>query len=116
MEFVSVFLEKLAMYMLPPLAALLAGWIVAQTKLLLAKAKAMNPTLMEQVEWVAKMVVQAAEQAGIAGLIEDKKVWAVEQAEKMLLAQGLKVDLDVIATAIEAAVWSEINSKPLAVE
>lgn len=116
MEFVNMFIEKLMMYMLPPLAALIAAWIVAQIKLVLAKAKSYNPDVMYQVEWVTGLVVKAAEQAGIAGLISDKKAWALEQAEKMLLAQGLTVDLEIIATAIESAVWTEINSQPEAVE
>jgi biotin operon repressor len=50
------------------------------------------------------MVVDAAEQAGINTIIEDKKKYALDLAEKFLAAQGIVVDLDIVAAAIEAAV------------
>jgi hypothetical protein len=54
--------------------------------------------------------VLAAEQSGLKDLAINKKAFAITAAERFLKAQGFDIDLDVIAEAIEAAVWSEINS------
>jgi precorrin isomerase len=63
----------------------------------------------DTLEWVARTAVYAAEQAGAADLIEDKKDYAIEVAEMWLESKRLPIDIEMIEAAIEAAVYSEIN-------
>ncbi len=64
---------------------------------------------------VIEIGVQAAEQVYGAANGEAKKGYAIDFAEKWLSEQGLKVDLDTIDAAVEAAVMREFNY-PAAVE
>lgn len=59
----------------------------------------------------SKLVVRAAEQLKNNQAINDKKEWAVEQLWQYLLERGVDLPLDHIATAVEAAVWKEINKE-----
>lgn len=64
---------------------------------------------------IARTVVRAAEQAGLAELIkntgEGKKEWAIAQAKAFLAIHGYgAIDVDAIAAAIEAAVH-EMNAQ-----
>lgn len=56
----------------------------------------------------ARLAVAAAEQSGIAGLIDgvykNKKAYALELADKFLRQYSIDVDLDVLAGLIEAEV------------
>jgi len=58
---------------------------------------------------VARMAVLAAEQAGLAGVISDKKASAMAAAQTMLADRGLNVDLSALDAAIEAAVAAELK-------
>lgn len=58
---------------------------------------------------VASMAVMAAEQAGLAGLVSDKKAAAIDFAEALLADRGMTVDLNALDAAIEAAVADELN-------
>jgi hypothetical protein len=102
--FLSAFLQNVLMSVGVAAAVSLIGVAVAWAKKLWAEAKAAQPDLFAEIERVALMVVDAAEQAGINIIIEDKKKWALDLAEKFLAAQGIVVDLDLVAAAIEAAV------------
>jgi biotin operon repressor len=104
MEFLSAFLQNVLMSVGVAAFVSLIGVAVALAKKLWAEAKATNPDLFAEVERIAIMVVDAAEQAGISTIIEDKKQYALELAEQFLALQGIKVDLDLVAAAIEAAV------------
>lgn len=57
--------------------------------------------------WLAAMAVQAAEQYG--GSAEEKKRQALAVAERWLEERGLKLDLNSLDAAIEAAVFSELT-------
>lgn len=61
---------------------------------------------------IARTAVMAAEQAGLNGMVADKKEAAVEMAQAMLKDRGLSIDLQAIDAAIEAAVADELN-RPL---
>lgn len=114
-EFWGVFLQNILMAFAPVLASLLAAVLVAQAKMLWARAKQYNPDVTDALEWAARMAVKAAEQAGAADLIADKKAYALDVAEKWLAAKGLTIDLDLLDAAIEAAVFEELNAnKPTA--
>jgi 2-keto-3-deoxy-L-rhamnonate aldolase RhmA len=102
--FLSAFLQNVLMSVGVGVALSLIGVAVSLAKKLWAEAKATNPDLFAEVERVAALVVAAAEQAGIDTIIEDKKKWALDLAEKFLATQGIVVDLDLVAAAIEAAV------------
>jgi len=102
--FLSAFLQNVLMSVGVTAAVSLIGVAVALIKKLWAEAKAAQPDVFAEIERVAMMVVDAAEQAGINTIIEDKKKYALDLAEKFLAAQGIVVDLDIVAAAIEAAV------------
>jgi len=102
--FLSQFLQNVLMSVGVATAVSLIGVAVALAKKLWAEAKESQPDLFTEIERVAIMVVDAAEQAGIGAIIEDKKQWALDLAEKFLALNGIVVDLDMVAAAIEAAV------------
>lgn len=108
-KFWSEFLQSLLIAILPVLASMLVAVLGAQFKLLWAKAKSYNPDMTDMLEWAARIAVHAAEQAGAAELITDKKAYALDVAEKWLATKGLQIDLDLLDAAIEAAVYEEIN-------
>lgn len=73
--------------------------------------KTQSPYLYSKIMDVAELVVKAAEQAKLAGLIEDKKEYAIRTAEAWLEKEGIKVDLDILDSAIEAAVFKFFSKK-----
>ena len=108
-NFWSQLLAALASAFLPVLAVCIYRFVDAQAKALLAKARSYAPDVVDTLEWVARTAVSAAEQAGAAGLIENKKLYALSVAKQWLELKGLTVDLNAIDAAIEAAVYQEIN-------
>ncbi len=108
----NVLTEVLA-YLLPLLVVALVSAIVTWAVKQWGLAKAANPALTEVLEQAALIAVRAAEQAGISKLIENKKEYAISIVEAWLKKQGLPIDIDVIAAAIEAAVWEEFNAETM---
>ena len=106
----SAVLQSLLQYFLPILAVALVGFLVAKIKYFLAESKAWNPKITSLLEEAAKFAVMAAEQAGAAKLISDKKVYAMDVAEKWLEQHGVHLDFELIDAAIEAAVYEQFNS------
>ena len=102
-------LENLLIYFLPILASALLAYLYAQFRLAWAKFKAIKPDVAWMLEQAAAMAVKAAEQAGAAGYIHDKKLYALMVASKWLKANGVPLDMDLIDAAIEAAVFEELN-------
>jgi len=111
MDFLGKFLELAALALLPVLAAFIAGYLRVKGKEILADLENRWPEQLSVVSFVVKQVVLAAEQAGAAGLIDDKKAYALGVATDWLAGLGLDIDLDVIEAAIEAAVKKEFNGK-----
>jgi len=109
-DFLSAFLQQVALDMLPVLAALAAAALIALAKKLWAEAKAAYPQATDQLEWAASMAVKAAEQAGGVTLATEKKDYAVRFVSDWLLSKGLKIDVALIDAAVEAAVWDEFKS------
>jgi len=64
-----------------------------------------------------RIAVLAAEQSGLAKLIEDtaeaKKRYAFDIAERYLHERGFNIDLDLISAAIEAAVKERFHPEPV---
>lgn len=108
----SSVLQAVLIVLLPPLVVAAVKWILAQANLLVARVREWQPDLVDMVEQAANFAVKAAEQAGIGGLAEDKKKYALEVAEKWLAAKGWPIDLDLIDAAIEKAVLELFNTEP----
>lgn len=113
LDFASQFLQLFLSFALPALASIAASWLIAKAKGAWAKFKEDHAGESWVLEQVAIMAVKAAEQAKVAELIDDKKAYALEIAEKRLADYGLKVDLDVIDAAIEAAVYQVFKEPKL---
>lgn len=100
---------EIAKALLPVLVASLVGLALAWGKAQLAKARQYDPDTFDQLTYIAENAVHAAEQAGLSGLVKDKKAYALNIAEKWLATKNINIDLHLIDAAIEAAVWQEIN-------
>lgn len=113
MEFSDVlwkFVESFVVALVPILVPLLAAWILPKVigawKGLKSK---LDSDAIYLIESIAGMAVKAAEQAKLSGFITDKKTYAMEFVESWLKARGVKLDLKLIDSAIEAAVLDEFN-------
>ena len=106
----SAVLQKLLEVFLPILAVALVGFLAAKIKYWLAEAKAWNPDITELLEQAVKFAVTAAEQAGAAELIKDKKAYAFDIAERWLKLRKVTIDLDLIDAAIEKAVYEQFKT------
>ena len=111
-DFLSQFLQHLLLALLPILAASAATWLLAKARQAWAQFKASKPDLAAELESIARTVVMAAEQAGAANIIKNKKDYAIQMAQNYLSLKGLHIDLPLIDAAIEAAVYDVINSQP----
>lgn len=109
LTFISELVQGLLLAFMPVLASMVAAWLFAQVKSAWLNFKEDHAANYWVIEGIASIAVKAAEQAAVAGLIAEKKDYAVEIAQQYLLERGLKINLDVIEAAIEAAVYSEFN-------
>jgi hypothetical protein len=105
-----VFLQGLLNYLVPLLAAqiavLLGAWIVKQVNAIKAKLTADQLVILNT---AVNIGIQAAEQLDLAGEIKDKKAEALKIAQNYLSAHGVKIDLAVLDSAIESAVYEAFN-------
>lgn len=106
----SAVLQSLLEFLLPLLAVAIISALVSWARLLWSKAKDWNTPATEILAQAARLAVTAAEQAGAAEIIEDKRKYAFGIAEEWLKARGIKLNADLVYAAIEAAVWKEFNS------
>lgn len=75
------------------------------------KLKEQKPDLAEVLSFAARTAVYAAEQLFPGkGQGEEKKAYAIEAVERYLYEKGFAVDVHVIEDAIEATVFSALNS------
>lgn len=105
-EIWSKILEQVLLAALPILAAAVVGWILQSIREGWAR---LDDRKREMIAEAVKVAVYAAEQAGAAGLIEGKKEYALEIAEKWLASKGINLNIDLLDAAIEAAVLEEFN-------
>ena len=110
MPILSKVIEAILIAILPPLVAFLVSIGLAYAKRVWGDLKQRYPSVTDLVEQAAVFAVQAAEQAGAAELIEDKKAYAIQIAEAWLEANHITTDLDLIDAAIEKAVLELFNS------
>lgn len=104
MPVLSKVLEAVLIAVLPPLAVALLGLVVSLLRKWWIEAKLYAPKVTELLEIAARFAVKAAEQAGAADIIKDKKQYAIEIAEAWLKARKVDIDIDLIDAAIEKAV------------
>ena len=99
---------------LPTLAVTIVAAVVGFTKKEWALFKAAQPTVADQLAVYARIAVQAAEQAGVAELVDDKKKYALDIAARWLDQSGLKgIDLNLIEAEIERQVGEMNLSTPI---
>jgi len=108
-EFVSKLAQELAVALLPVLAVFLMRWIKVKGDQVLARIEKEKPDLLGELTWIAGIAVKAAEQAGAAGFVNDKKVYAVAVVQDYLRSKNIPVDFGLISAAVEAAVMEEFN-------
>lgn len=106
-------IENLLIAFLPVLASLAVGALYAWARKTWAQFKEHSPDIAYILEEAASMAVMAAEQAGAAGYITEKKEYALGIAQAFLNAKGIKIDLALLDAAIEAAVYKELNSNKI---
>lgn len=109
MPILSKVIEAILIAILPPLAVVLVSVALAHAKKLWADLKQRYPSVTDLVEQAAVFAVQAAEQAGAAELIKDKKEYAIGIVEAWLEANHITTDIDLIDAAIEKAVLELFN-------
>jgi len=105
-QFISIFLEAA----LPLLMVALVGWLTPKAVAAWRNLKSDRPDIAAVLEAAAGIAVKAAEQANLAGYIDDKKAFAVKYIQDLLAAQGLSgINVAAIEGAVEAAVWEYLN-------
>ena len=109
MPVLSKVLEAILIAILPSLVAFLVSVGLAYAKRVWGDLKQRYPSVTDLVEQAAVFAVQAAEQAGAAELIKDKKEYAIQIAEAWLEANHITTDIDLIDAAIEKAVLELFN-------
>ena len=105
-NFWSNLLQQVLVIVLPPLCAAAVAFVVAWIR---KQEKLINADTLKQIENGARLAVQAAEQAGAAQLIQNKKVYALEWLQKWLESNKINVDVMLLDGLIEGAVLSEIK-------
>mgnify|MGYP001363670427 CR=1 FL=1 len=108
-EYVDFFwklLQNILAASLPVLAAALTAWLVQKIR---EMGKRIDSDTMDSIRYAVAIAVDAAEQAGSAKLIADKKPYAIELAQKFLDKQGIKVDVALLEGLVEAAVLTSIT-------
>jgi hypothetical protein len=115
---VKAVVEVLLTVALPFLLARLFQWLAQELKVVRSKLSIEQLALLSA---IASMAVTAAQQSGLAGLIENigtvKKQYAIQIVQSYLDSKGIDMDVSVIEAAIEAAVknamsdfWDEWNT------
>lgn len=110
LDFLSAFLQKFLEVVLPVLATALAGLAVAWITKIINDIKS---HLSGDAQWAINQAVgaavMAAEQMHLVDAAIDKKDYALTAATNWLESKGIKVDLNILDTLIEAAVMNNFN-------
>lgn len=100
-QFVVIVLMGIIGTVIPPLTLFVVRWISAKAEELKNNSSAEQ---IYQFTVMVKMVVHAAEQSGLVGLIEDKKQYAIDTLQAIVDARGWKIPIAQIEAEIEAAI------------
>jgi hypothetical protein len=106
-KILSDILAAVLLAILPPLAVYLVKWLRAQAAYLVNKIEQNAPDWADTLRYAASLAVAAAEQANLAGALEDKKTYAISIVEMYLARYGFIVDLDLIDAEIERQVLEQ---------
>ena len=109
MDFLSEFVQAFLMASIPPLAGMLAAYLVGLIRKTWLDVQAKSGEWSWVLDEAARMAVRAAEQMKLADIIGDKKQYAVATVDAFLKEKGFTVDLSLIEAAIEAAVLREFG-------
>lgn len=111
-DFLVTFMQLFLSAVIPPLAAVAAGYLIAWAKKKLAQATAeLDETTLWAIKQAATSAVLAAEQTGLGKSAIEKKDFAIATATEWLESKGIKFDLATLDTLIEAAVMTEFNQE-----
>jgi len=99
-DFLSSFLQLLTASLVPVLVTALVAWIARK----LQEIKNARPDITRALAVMMPIFVQAAEQAALGKLIENKKDYAIGLAQTWLTEKGWKLDLALIDGIVEQAV------------
>lgn len=108
-EMMSQFVELFLLALLPPLAGMLAAWMLGMVRKVWAEVRDRAGDWVWVLDEVAVTAVQAAEQMQLADMIADKKQYALATVDEYLRVRGFTVDMAIIEAAVEAAVLREFN-------
>ncbi len=103
----TVIIQAVLLAIIAAIVPSLVKWLQAQAAYQLVRAKHYQPELTAYLTECATFAVRAAEQSALAGLIENKKQYALEVGEKWLATKGIIIDLHLLEAAIEKAVLDE---------
>jgi pilus assembly protein Flp/PilA len=102
--FVSI-LNAILMVALPAVAVAACGALTVWARKVWEQIQAERPTLAQQIELYVRIAVQAAEQAGAAGIIKSKKEYAIKVVYAWLEEIGLQgINVELIEAEIERQV------------
>ena len=98
-------LMGLLVALVPVLTKFIIEVLVAYKNKLVAEIENSKPELMWYLNEAVRVAVAAAEQSGLAGLVDEKKEYAIEVAQQWLDAHGWdEIDIVILDAAIEAEV------------
>jgi len=104
MDFVSKLLQALLLAIFPVLAGALVRWVLVAVK---RESQRFDQQTLHTLTMLAELAVRAAEQAKLAGLIDDKKKYALEMMEQWFARRGVQIDLQALSAAIESEVLTQ---------
>ena len=104
------FVFNLLVLALPVIAAFLIALLKAWIEKVLAQVEQARPKLADAIKQAVSLAVKAAEGLDLAGMITDKKAYALEIAQAWLDEEGWgEIELDILEAAIEAEVLKVFN-------
>jgi hypothetical protein len=114
-QLIQVVLQAVLAVALPVVVKFIVDWL---RKRLEEMEQSLGERRWYMIQEAVRIAVSAAEQSGLAGLIEDigeeKKRWAIDAAERFLAQNGLGgLDLDVLADMIESEVRKQFGDRPV---
>jgi LL-H family phage holin len=104
MELVNKLLQTLLEVALPILVTAAATWMIGKVVEIFKKIAQKNPDVAAYLMEICNTAVRAAEQIFGGDKGKEKKAYAIKMVEAYLAQVGIKLDLETIDAAVEAAV------------
>ena len=109
-NFLTILAQSLLIIAIPIVVAALFQWVRQQSAQI---KKRLSRDQLEVIEKGIQIAVKAAEQAGLSGQLaggSEKKQYAIDAVQRYLNRAGVSIDVEEIATLIEAEVNSQFSS------